>query len=196
MLVVGAGNSGAEIALDLAPHHQTWLSGRDTGQEPVRAGGLASHLVTPLMWFAATRVITVNTRIGRKVRDHFLDPPRGIPLGRVRRKDFPAAGVERVPRVTGVEGGYPRLEDGRVLEVSNVVWCTGFTPGCDWIDLSLPTRNGMPVHDRGIVESCPGLYLLGLLFLYSLSSALLGGVGRDAEHIVGHIASTRSRVLV
>ena len=76
-----------------------------------------------------------------------------------------------------------------ILEVSNVIWCTGYAPNHDWIDLSLPTRNGLPMHDRGIVESCPGLYFIGLLFLYSLSSALLGGVGRDAKHIVEHIVS-------
>jgi putative flavoprotein involved in K+ transport len=87
--------------------------------------------------------------------------------------------------------GYPLLEDGTVLNVSNVIWCTGFRPNLDWIDLSLPTHNGLPIHDRGIVESCPGLYFMGLLFLYSLSSALVGGVGRDAGHIVDHIVSTR-----
>jgi putative flavoprotein involved in K+ transport len=53
-------------------------------------------------------------------------------------------------------------------------------------------HKGIPIHDRGIVESCLGLYFLGLPFLYSLSSALLGGVGRDAEHLVGHIVSSRS----
>ena len=190
VLVVGAGNSGAEIAIDLAPHHQTWLSGPDTGQEPTRAGSHLDRLVTPIMWFVATR-LTVKTRLGRKLRDHFLDPPRGIPLGRVRRKDFAAAGIERVPRMTGVRKGYPVLENGRVLEVSNVIWCTGYAPNHDWIDLSLQTHNGLPIHDRGIVESCPGLYFIGLLFLYSLSSALVGGVGRDAEHIVDHIVSTR-----
>jgi putative flavoprotein involved in K+ transport len=191
VLVVGAGNSGAEIAIELAPHRQTWLSGRDTGQEPTRAGSLPDRLFTPFMWFMATRVLTVGTPLGRKVRDHFFDPPRGIPLGRVRRKDFAAAGVERVPRMTGVTNGYPVLEDGRTLEVSNVIWCTGFTPDYGWIDLPLPAHNGVPVHDRGIVESCPGLYFVGLPFLYSLSSALLGGVGRDAERIVDHINSTR-----
>ena len=190
VLVVGAGNSGAEIAIELAPHHQTWLSGPDTGQEPARAGSHLDHLVTPIMWFVATR-LTVKTALGRKLRDHFLDPPRGIPLGRVRRKDFAPAGIKRVPRMTAVKNGYPMLEDGTVLNVSNVIWCTGFRPGFDWINLSLPTRNGLPIHDRGIVESCPGLYFIGLLFLYSLSSALLGGVGRDAKHIVDHIVSTR-----
>jgi putative flavoprotein involved in K+ transport len=190
VLVVGAGNSGAEIAMELAPHHQTWLSGPDTGQEPARAGTRLDHLLTPMMWFVATR-LTVKTALGRKLRDHFLDPPRGIPLGRVRRKDFAPAGIKRVPRTTGVNNGYPLLEDGTVLTVSNVIWCTGFRPDYHWIDLSLPTHNGLPIHDRGIVESCPGLYFVGLLFLYSLSSALVGGVGRDAEHIVDHIVSTR-----
>ena len=190
MLVVGAGNSGAEIAIELAPHHQTWLSGPDTGQEPARAGTRLDHQLTPMMWFVATR-LTVKTALGRKLRDHFLDPPRGIPLGRVRRKDFAPAGIKRVPRTTGVKNGYPLLEDGTVLTVSNVIWCTGFRPDYHWIELSLTTHNGLPIHDRGIVESCPGLYFIGLLFLYSLSSALVGGVGRDAEYIVDHIVSTR-----
>jgi len=190
VLVVGAGNSGAEIAMELAPHHETWLSGPDTGQEPARAGTRLDHLLTPMMWFVATR-LTVKTALGRKLRDHFLDPPRGIPLGRVRRKDFAPAGIKRVPRTTGVKNGYPLLEDGTVLTVSNVIWCTGYAPDYHWIDLSVPTHNGFPIHDRGIVESCPGLYFIGLLFLYSLSSALVGGVGRDAEHIVDHIVSRR-----
>ena len=190
VLVVGAGNSGAEIAIELAPHHKTWLSGPDTGQEPARAGSHLDRLITPLMWFVATR-LTVKTAPGRKLRDHFIDPPRGIPLGRVRRKDFAAAGIERVPRMTAVRNGCPVLENGKVIDVSNVIWCTGYTPGYDWIDLSLRTHNGLPIHDRGIVESCPGLYFVGLPFLYSLSSALLGGVGRDAKHIVDHIVSTR-----
>ena len=190
VLVVGAGNSGAEIAIELAPHHKTWLSGPDTGQEPARAGSHLDRLITPILWLVATR-LTVKMAPGRKLRDHFLDPPRGIPLGRVRRKDFAPAGIERVPRMTGVMNGCPVLEDGKVLEVSNVIWCTGFTRDYDWIDFSLPHHAGLPIHDRGIVESCPGLYFVGLPFLYSLSSALLGGVGRDAEHIVAHIVSTR-----
>lgn len=192
VLVVGAGNSGAEIAIEVAQHHHTWLSGPDTGQEPTRAGTLPDRLFTPIMWFMATRVLNVMNPIGKKVRDHFLDPPRGIPLGRVRRKDIPAAGIERVPRTTGTRDGYPVLEDGRTLDVSNVVWCTGYVPDFTWIDLPILSQNGYPMHTRGVVESQPGLYFMGLLFLSTLSSALLGGVGRDAEHIVDHMVSTRS----
>jgi putative flavoprotein involved in K+ transport len=109
----------------------------------------------------------------------------------VRRKDFADAGIERVPRMIGVRNGFPALEDGSTLEVSNVIWCTGFTPAYDWTDLVLPAHNGVPVSDRGVVESCPGLYFVGLPFLYSLSSALVGGVGRDAGCIVDHIARNR-----
>jgi putative flavoprotein involved in K+ transport len=95
-----------------------------------------------------------------------------------------------VPRVAGVRSGHPLLEDGRVLKVSTVVWCTGFSTDYSWIDLPLPARNGVPIHDRGVVESCPGLYFVGLPFLYSLGSALVGGVGHDAECIVDHIAQS------
>jgi putative flavoprotein involved in K+ transport len=191
-LVVGAGNSGAEIAIELSRHQRTWLSGRDPGQEPTRAGSLPDRLLAPIMWFLATQVTNVRTPIGRKVRDGFLDPPRGIPLGRIRRKDILAAGIERVPRVMGIRDGYPALEDGRILDVSNVIWCTGFVPDFSWIDLPILGENGFPVHDRGVVESQPGLYFMGLLFLNTLSSALVGGVGRDAGQIARHIMMTRS----
>ena len=192
VLVVGAGNSGAEISVEVASAgHQTWLSGRDPGQEPTAAGSVPDRLLTPLMWFAATRVIRVDRRIGRKVRDQFLDPPRGIPRGRVRRKDIEAAGVEWVPRTAGAREGVPYLADGRGLDVSNVVWCTGFTPGFDWIDLPLSTSHGIPEHERGVIPSVPGLYFLGLYFQYSLSSPLVGGVGSDARHVVEHLASER-----
>lgn len=192
VLVVGAANSGAEIALDLSPHHRTWLSGRDPGQEPTRAGSLPDRLFVPIMWFVASRVVNVRNPIGRKVRDRFIDPPRGIPLGRARRKDILSAGIERVPRTTDVRDGYPMLEDGRILDVSNVIWCTGFVPDYSWIDLPVVGENGYPSHNRGVVVSQPGLYFIGLLFLSTLSSALVGGVGRDAGHIAAHLNSTRS----
>jgi putative flavoprotein involved in K+ transport len=195
VLIVGAGNSGAEIAMDLVSHgshtshdhDQIWLSGPDTGQEPTRAGSIPDRLFTPIMWLVATR-LTVKMAPGRKLRDHFLDPPRGIPLGRVRRKDIIAAGIERVGRTTGVRDGYPLLEDGRILEASNVIWCTGYRPDFSWLDLPFSTnKHGFPIQDRGIVESVPGLYFMGLLFQYSLSSSLVGGVGRDAAYIVDRI---------
>lgn len=189
VLVVGAANSGAEIAIEVSRRHRTWLSGRDPGQEPTRAGSVPDRMLMPLMWFMASRVLTVTSPIGRNVRDKFLHPPRGIPLGRVRRRDIAAAGIERVPRAAGVRDGKPVLDDGRILEVANVIWCTGFALDLSWIDLPIVGDHGFPVQERGVVPSQPGLYFIGLPFLHSLSSALLGGVGRDAAHIVGHLAA-------
>jgi putative flavoprotein involved in K+ transport len=187
VLVVGAGNSGAEIALEASRGHQTWLSGRDTGHEPTRPGTVADRLFTPVLWFIVSHVLTVKTPMGRMVRQKFRD--RGIPLARVRRKDIAAAGGECVPRTAGVRDGLPELEDGRVLDVKNVIWCTGFVSDFSWIDLPILGEDGHPVHDRGIVGSTPGLYFVGLPFLYSIPSVLIGGVGRDAEHVVRNIAS-------
>jgi putative flavoprotein involved in K+ transport len=130
------------------------------------------------------------------VRDQFLFPPRGIPLGRVRRKDITAAGIERVPRTAGVRDGYPALDDGRIMEVSNVIWCTGFVLDFSWIDLPVTGDHGFPIQQRGVVPAQPGLYFVGLPFLHSLSSGLLGGVGRDAAHVANHIAARTARSVV
>jgi putative flavoprotein involved in K+ transport len=186
VLVVGAGNSGAEIAYEVSPAHPTWLSGPDTGHIPVRTGGRWDRLLTPPFWWLASRLLTVDTPIGRKVRPKALVTP--APLERVRPKELAAARVERVPRTVGVRDGLPVLEDGRVMEVTNLVWCTGSRPDFGWVDLPIFDQDGLPRHDRGVVESQPGLYFIGLWFLSGFTSSLLGGVGRDAERIADHIA--------
>jgi putative flavoprotein involved in K+ transport len=191
VLVVGAANSGAEIALEVSRDHRTWLSGRHPGQEPFRPGSRSFRLLVPVVWFMASRVLTVRTPIGRAAFRKFHHggfQSRGLPLARVRPKDVTAAGIERVPRTAGVRGGLPVLDDGRDLEVANVVWCTGFVPDFAWVDLPVFAEDGGPVHDRGVVESEPGLYFVGLVFLYALASSLVGGVGSDAEHIAEQIA--------
>jgi putative flavoprotein involved in K+ transport len=189
VLMVGAGNSGAEIALDVAPAHRTWLSGRDTGHIPFRIDGVAARLLLRLVFRVLFyRVLTTDTPMGRKQRPHLTS--RGLPLVRVRSQDLAAAGVERVPRLVGVRDGLPVLADGRVLDVTNVIWCTGFDPGFSWIDLPVVGERGEPVHQRGVVATQPGLYFVGLHFLYAASSAMIHGVGRDAEHIVDTIEAS------
>jgi len=188
VLVVGAANSGAEIALELSQSHRTWLSGRHPGSEPARPGSALGRLITPLMWFVFSHVLNVKTPIGRKLRPKFLEMG-GVPLARVRPADLQAAGVERVyARTVGVQDGQPVLEDGRALDVANVVWCTGFRSDFDWINLPIFDGDGEPVHERGVVPAAPGLYFVGLFFQSALASVLVGGVGRDAAYIAGAIA--------
>ncbi len=183
VLVVGAGNSGAEIALELAPTRPTWLSGRPTARVPLSQAG---RVRGAFLWWVIHHVLTVDTPIGRWMRRRALT--RGAPLIRVGTGDLDAAGVRRVGRTVGCWDGRPLLEDGRVLEVANVVWCTGFAPDFRWIDLPVLGEDGFPVHDRGVVRGVPGLYAVGLPFQYALSSASIGGVGRDAEYVAAAIA--------
>jgi putative flavoprotein involved in K+ transport len=175
----------------VATAHATWLSGRDTGHVPFRIETIAGRLLVPVViGFAFHRVLTVKTPIGRKVRPKLLS--HGQPLVRIKPKDLAAARIERVPRVTGVRDGLPMLEGKRVLEVANVIWCTGFRPDFSWIDLPVFGEEEAPIepmHERGIVADEPGLYFVGLFFFYAGSSALLRGVGRDAKRVVKDIAS-------
>jgi putative flavoprotein involved in K+ transport len=121
--------------------------------------------------------------MGRRARPKF----QTAPLIRVKRKHLAAAGVERVGPTVGVESGKPVVEGHGALDVANVIWCTGFHPGFSWIDL--PVMEGRePRHNRGIVEEEPGLYFVGLHFLYSVSSEMIHGVGRDAEYAARHLA--------
>jgi putative flavoprotein involved in K+ transport len=189
VLVVGAGNSGSEIALEAARGgHPTWMSGRDTGHVPFRIEGAVGRLLLPFIFrFLFHRVLTVDSPIGRKARPKIVS--QGGPLIRVKPKDLAAAGVQRVPRMDEVRGGVPVLEDGRVLEVANIVWCTGFHPGFSWIDLPVFAGDGEPAHQRGIVANEPGLYFVGLHFLYALSSTMIHGVERDAARVADAIAA-------
>ena len=184
-LVVGAGNSGAEIAFELSRSRPTLLAGRDVGEIPVQHGSKRARVVLPVMRFVGHRVLTVRTPIGRKVGPKLA--LGATPLIRIKTADLVEAGVERVPRVAGVENGLPVLADGRVVDVPNIVWCTGFTQDFSWIDLPVFGEDGRPRHRRGVAESVPGLYFVGLPFQYSVTSDVLPGVGRDARFVARHI---------
>ena len=209
VLVVGAGNSGAEIALDVAgakrrlqarrgaslpvaDGREVWLSGRDVGHVPFDIDSwFGRHLGAPfVMRVLYHRILTTGTPIGRRLRPKLLS--QSGPLVRTAPADLVAAGVERVPRTTGVRDGRPVVGDDRVIDVANVVWCTGFRPDFSWIDP--PIFDGEehpkePVHERGVVPGAPGLYFVGLFFLHALTSSLFTGVGRDAKYVVDHLTS-------
>ncbi|MBG0562592.1 flavin-containing monooxygenase [Actinoplanes aureus] len=194
VLVVGAGNSGADIALELARTHQVLLSGRHPGHLPWRIERGLTPLLCPLTFFAFRHLLTVRTPPGRRLRPYVF--AHGGPLVRVKPADLAAAGITRVPRVTGVRDGLPLLADGRAVPVSGVLWCTGYRPDLSWIDL--PGFGGPePAHRRGVVIGHPGLYLVGWIFQYALASSMIQGVGRDAAHIakrisINSIAGTRA----
>ncbi len=187
VLVVGAGNSGAEIALEAARNnHQVYLSGRDTGHIPFKIEGTFAKVILARLVFRILfhRIFTTNTPIGKKVRPKLISA--GGPLIRIKPDDFALAGVNRVPKVIGTSNGLPLLENNQTLDIKNVVWCTGYKTPFSWIDLPIYNNNEL-MHDRGIVKTVPGLYFTGLHFLYSFSSTMIHGAARDASYIVKNI---------
>lgn len=197
VLVVGAGQSGADIALELrAAGFETTLAGIVPSEVPVPFGSRRSKAALPLLWFAANHVLTLRTPIGRKmqpaVRSH------GAPLVRVRRPELDAAGVRRIEsRAVRAEGGLPVLENGEVLDVANVVWCTGYRRDFGFIEPSVTGPDGWPLDNGGVVASAPGLFFMGLLFQRGFYSMLIGGAWRDASFIADQIAArerSRSRL--
>ncbi|MQA01243.1 MAG: SidA/IucD/PvdA family monooxygenase [Streptosporangiales bacterium] len=158
VLVVGAGNSGGDIAMDLAPYHPVWLAGRATGRVP---GWLDASCYQVLPH------VRTDRGVGRAVARRLAG--RGTPLVGIGRADLVRAGIRRVPRVTGVRAGRPLLADGRELAVRTVVWCTGYRPGLGWLDLP---------------GEVPGLHFVGMQFQNTLASGIIGGAGTDAATVV------------
>ena len=183
VLVVGAGNSGADISLDAVVSHPTWLSGPHRGHVPVDIDGwVARNVVFRVIRFVGVHVLTLRTPMGRKAK--VKEASKGDMLVRVKPKQLVAGGIERVPKTVGVSGGRPMVEDGRVLDVANVIWCTGFRHDLSWIDLPIFGEDGELQHERGVVTTEPGLYFVGLFFQYSAASSVIPGVPRDAKYVV------------
>lgn len=190
VLVVGVGNSGADIAMEVVKTHRTWIAGKETGSIPWRIETwLSRHVLIRMIRFMGHHVLSIKTPIGRKLRPVLLT--RATQLIRVKPKDLVEAGVVRVPRVVGARNGRPVTEDGEPLDVANVIWCTGFRPGFSWIDLPVLGEMGLPEHEAGVVAAEPGLYFVGLHFLYSMTSETVSGVSRDAKRIARRIAAAR-----
>jgi putative flavoprotein involved in K+ transport len=184
-LVVGAGNSGAQIALELARFRKVWLAGRDTGHLPRRVLG---RDLFDWIWPVLTRA-TDDTRLGRRMRASAArggDALIGIP-----ERTLAASGVARVGRVTDARGGLPVCADGgrsAVLQPRVIVWSTGFVADYSWIALPVLDERGAPRHRRGVATDAPGLVFVGLRFQHRMTSSLLGGVGADAAFVADHVA--------
>jgi putative flavoprotein involved in K+ transport len=184
VLVVGVGNSGADIALEVAQTHPTTLSGSPTGHIPPDIDGwIARNVVFHLIRFLGVHVFTRRNPIGRKAIASMS--AKGGMLVRVKPKWLEAAGVVNVGRTIDIRDGKPVVEGGEVLaDVTNVVWCVGFRQDLSWIDLPVFGEDGGPMHERGVVTSEPGLYFMGLPFQFAAASDVIPGMGRDARWIV------------
>ena len=192
VLLVGTGNSGADISIEVARDHPTWLAGPDNPQVPFRIESfVARNVLMRVVRFVGVHVLTLRTPIGRKAAR--AQGAGGNIVVRVKRADIAAAGIQRVGKVVGVRDGYPMLEDGRVLRVANVIWCTGFRQDVSWVDLPVFDESGEVAHDRGVVTAEPGLFFLGLPFQYAAASDVLPGVGRDAAYLAKHLTRANAR---
>jgi putative flavoprotein involved in K+ transport len=198
VLLVGGGNSGADIGMELVQTHDVWLSGRDSGPVPFRIDGLLARLFLykVILRFVFHRVLTVRTPMGRKARPKAIT--QGGPLIRVKSQDLEHAGVKRVPKTVGVKDGLPLLEDGRVLNVTNVIWCTGFSAGFSWIP-SPDSRAGRadargrdrPTRARSVLRGAR----VSLFILFCDDPRRRAGRGSDRRrHCIAHRRSRIARV--
>jgi putative flavoprotein involved in K+ transport len=186
VLVVGGGNSGFQIAEELAATRTVDLS--IATRYPMLAQRLAGR---DLFWWL-TRLgvmrVTAGSRLGRRAsRREFI-------IG-TNRKRLERAGVRFRPRLVDADGRTVRFADHSLLEdVGVVVWATGYRPDYAWIHVPGVVREGHVVHRRGVTE-VPGLYFLGLSWQHTRGSALLGFVNDDAAYLADHIATGRRAVV-
>ena len=186
VLVVGAGNSGAEIALEaVRTGHPTWLAGRHPGEVPFRIEARKARVLTPIVMFVLRRILTLDTPMGRKFRTQSMD--HGKLLVRTKMSDLENAGVQRVARIADAREGLPVTVDGEVLKPQTVVWCTGFRPDYSWIDLPVTDERGQPITERGVSPET-GLYFLGLEFQYAVASSSIQGLDQDARYLARAMA--------
>ncbi|HEY9498623.1 MAG TPA: NAD(P)/FAD-dependent oxidoreductase [Terrimesophilobacter sp.] len=183
VLVVGAGTSGTQLAIELASSHPVTIAGRPTIHVPDAVLRWAPNAY----WALANSILTRSTPIGRKVAGAFHD--RGAPLINVSVHDLDRAGVRRAGRIEGVRSGTPVLERGVPVETRTVLWATGYRPDFSWIDGIAVDARGWPLTRRGVAEQVRGLYFLGMPFQYALTSGLIGGVGRDAVYLADAMVS-------
>jgi putative flavoprotein involved in K+ transport len=184
VVVVGAGNSGRQIALELAATHQVTLAvGTGSLELPQRLLGRDLF-----WWLTSLGVITKtsDSHLARRMRAKG-DLVIGTPLRRLRE-----AGVTISPRLVATSSDAVEFEDGSRQRPGAVVWATGFRPDHAWIDVPGVVEDGQVVHERGLTPA-PGLFFIGLPWQHTRGSALLGFVQRDAEWLVTRHITAPSR---
>ena len=178
VLVVGGGNTGYQIADELAATRDVALA-IGSRQTPLPQKLLGRDL---FWWLTKTRLInkSVDTRIGQRARAR--DTLIGSSARRLRRH-----GVALKPRVVAARDRTVEFADGTKLEVDAVIWATGYRSDYAWIQPAVIEDDGKVRHRRGVTDT-PGLYFLGLSWQHTRGSALIGWVNDDAEFIAERIA--------
>jgi putative flavoprotein involved in K+ transport len=182
VLVVGGGNSGFQIAEELAATRQVDLSiGASNPRLPQRLLG------RDLFWWLSRlglMRVPAQSRLGRRMQ------ARGEFIIGTSRHTLQRAGVRFRPRLAGAEGRTVRFDDGSPLDVGVVVWATGYRSDHSWISIPGAFQNGRVAHRRGVTD-IPGLYFLGLSWQHTRGSALLGFINDDARYLADRIAADR-----
>jgi putative flavoprotein involved in K+ transport len=180
VLVVGGGNTGFQIAEELTSAHEVHLS-IGSRQTPLPQRPFGRDLFTFLVKTGLMDK-SVDTRLGRRLKE------RETLIGSHPRTLRRRHGVSLRPRAKEAAGNEVTFEDGSTLEVSSVIWATGYRLDHSFVHVPVFDEGGTVVHRRGVTQS-PGLYFLGLPFMHTRGSALLGWVKDDAEHIASQIAA-------
>jgi putative flavoprotein involved in K+ transport len=180
VLVVGGGNTGFQIAKELAATRRVHLA-IGSSQTPLPQRILGRDL---FWWLTKLGLLekTVDSRIGQRARE------RDTLIGSSRRELTRRHGVDVRPRVVGAAGRNVRFAGGGQLDVDAVIWATGYRPDHSWIELPVLDPDGRVRHRRGVTD-VPGLYFLGLSWQHTRGSALLGWVKQDAAFIAEQIAA-------
>jgi putative flavoprotein involved in K+ transport len=179
VLVVGAGNSGLQIAAELAATREVHVAvGSKQTMVPQRPFGRDLF-----WWLSKTRLLSrpAESRVARFFRRKGGDLVIGTSNDSLRE-----AGVTLLGRLTGAEGRTAQLADGRSLEVDAVVWATGFRPDYSWIGIDGVWDGRQVVHQRGRTQT-PGLWFIGLPWQHTRGSALLGFVKDDAAWVTAQL---------
>ena len=187
VLVVGAANSGLQIADELAARCSVTVAvGSRPKELPQRV--LGRDLFS---WLTGVGFFTVSadSRIARRLR------ARGDLVIGTRTRSLRRRGIAFSPRLTGFAGRTARFVDGSAAEVDAVVWATGYRCDYPWLHVPGVIVDGAVRHDEGVTD-VPGLYFLGLPWQTSRGSALLGFVGRDAAALDRRMASDAAAQLV
>jgi putative flavoprotein involved in K+ transport len=177
VLIVGGGNSGFQIAQELAATHTVHLA-VGSRQTPLPQTILGRDL---FWWLEKVGLLqqTIDSRLGRWLRD------RETLIGSSPRTAT-RHGVTMRPRATGMSERRVTFADGSTLDVDAVIWATGYRPDYSWIGLAVTDPEGRLRHRRG-VSDVAGLYFLGLPWQHTRGSALLGWVKDDAGYLAGRL---------